>query len=206
MGLLRSSDGGLSWSSFTEGVSDDPKERALLGMKTAPANGSQMCLTASSNTSYRSIDGARSFHSARRMAAFAFDPHDPSGLSMFGSSGGSVSESADGGKTWMPRGEIPGFSESTESIDWVPTDIDMDSAGPQRGLPGRTLRSRSEVYRPRRYLAAGALICRVARLASSPLQVTGYHRLGPDQEFMMVAPHLVPRMETSRSFDRCFGG
>ena len=99
-------------------------------MKTAPANGSQMYLTASSNTSYWSEDGGRSFHSARRMAAFAFDPHDPSGLSMLGSSGGSVSESADGGKTWMPRGEIPGFSESPESNNWVPTDIEWSRQDP----------------------------------------------------------------------------
>jgi photosystem II stability/assembly factor-like uncharacterized protein len=61
---------------------------------------------------------------------FAFDPHDPSGLSMLGSSGGSVSGSADGGKTWMPRGEIPGFSESPESNDWVPTDIEWSRQYP----------------------------------------------------------------------------
>ena len=91
LGLLRSVDGGLSWSSFMSGMSDDPRERALLGMKTAPANGSRMFLTASSNTSYWSEDGGRSFHNARRIAAFAFDPHDPTGLYLLGSSGGTVS-------------------------------------------------------------------------------------------------------------------
>ena len=127
LGLLRSVDGGQTWSSSTDGMSDDPREMALLGMKTAPGNGSRMYLTASSNTSYWSEDGGRSFHSARRMAAFAFNPHEPTGLILLGSSGGSVSESVDGGRTWTPKGEIPDFSESE---DWVPTNIEWGSQDP----------------------------------------------------------------------------
>jgi photosystem II stability/assembly factor-like uncharacterized protein len=127
LGLLRSVDGGRTWASFTDGMSDDPREQALLGMKMSPGNGSRMYLTASSNTSYWSEDGGRSFLNSRRMAAFAFNPHDPDGLNLWGSSGGSVSESVDGGKTWTVKGEIPRFAEFG---DWAPTDIEWSSQDP----------------------------------------------------------------------------
>lgn len=127
LGVLRSADGGGSWTSSLVGMSTDPRERALLAMAVAPRNGANVYVTASSNTSYRSADGGRTFQRAARMATVAFDPHDPAGLRMVGCSGEEVHVSADGGKTWTARSKTPGFVAFDKG---VPTKIEWSRTDP----------------------------------------------------------------------------
>lgn len=127
LGLLRSADGGRTWTSSLAGMSADPREQALLAMAAAPRNAANVYVTASSNTSYWSADGGRTFNKAVRMATFAFDPHDPAGLRMLGSTGEEIRESADGGRTWTARSKTPGFVAFDKG---VPTKIEWSRTTP----------------------------------------------------------------------------
>jgi photosystem II stability/assembly factor-like uncharacterized protein len=121
IGVLRSTDGGGTWKASTAGMNEDPRERALLAMAIAPRNASRMFVTASSNQSYWSDDGGQTFHRTTRVATFAFDPHDSSGLHMIGVLGAGMGESVDGGKTWAAIGPTPGFVAFELGL---PTDIE----------------------------------------------------------------------------------
>jgi len=109
LGLIRSQDGGKTWSSSVNGMNDSPREQALLGLEISPRNRSRLYVTASSNTSYWSSDSGETFHPSRRMTAFVFDPFDSAGLHMLGSNGESIQESTDGGETWGMISATPGF-------------------------------------------------------------------------------------------------
>ena len=54
------------------------------------------------------------------MAAFAFDPHDATGLHMLGTTGEFIMESRDGGPTWTQKARTPGFISFQQG---VPTKI-----------------------------------------------------------------------------------
>ena len=127
IGLLRSTDGGRTWTASTSGMTSDPREQALLAMKAAPRNGNRVYVTASSNRSYWSDDGGRTFHNATRMTTFAFDPQDATGLHMLGCNGASIMESRDGGATWTVKSPTPGFVAFERG---VPTDIEWSRTNP----------------------------------------------------------------------------
>ncbi len=128
IGLLRSTDGGATWTSSTQGMSADPREQALLTLDVAPQNPSHVYVTASSARSYWSDDGGATFHSAERMAAFAFDPHDPSGLHLLACAGEFVKESRDGGKTWTTISRTPGFVSVEKGL---PTRVEWSRTNPR---------------------------------------------------------------------------
>ena len=109
LGLLKSTDGGLTWNSSVQGMSADPREQALLAMEISPNSPSRLYVTASSNTSYWSSDGGQTFHRAQRIPAFAFDPHDPTGLHMLACTKEFIKESIDGGQSWTVKAQPPGF-------------------------------------------------------------------------------------------------
>jgi len=109
LGVLRSTDGGATWTASTAGMFTDPREQALFTLDIAPRSPNHVYVTASSNRSYRSADGGVTFANAERMAAFAFDPHDPAGLHMLACSGEFMKESRDGGATWTTVSRTPGF-------------------------------------------------------------------------------------------------
>lgn len=109
IGVLRSVDGGRTWTSSLKGMTDDPREQGLLALDAAPQNASRVYVTASSNNSYWSADGGETFTKARRMAAFAFDPHDAAGLHMLACNGEFIQESRDGGMSWATKSRTPGF-------------------------------------------------------------------------------------------------
>ena len=118
-GLLRSVDGGASWTASTQGMSSDPREQALLFMELSPRNASNVFVTASSNTSYTSSDGGLTFSATKRMTAVAFDPNDPSGRHVIGCSGDRIMESRDAGRTWS---DLTG----TPAVFSVPADLPTD--------------------------------------------------------------------------------
>ncbi|MDA1127223.1 MAG: hypothetical protein O2913_00800 [Chloroflexi bacterium] len=109
LGLIRSEDGGKTWTGSVDGMNPSPREQALLGFEISPRNQSRLYVTASSNRSYWSSDSGRTFHPSPRMTAFAFDPFDAAGLHMLGSNGESIQESNDGGDTWSVVSATPGF-------------------------------------------------------------------------------------------------
>ncbi len=125
LGVLRSADGGETWSNSTRGMNADPREQALLAMEVSPRNPSLVYVTASSNQSYWSADGGLTFNRAARMAAFAFDPHDSTGLHMLGYTGEFIRESRDGGRSWTPFSRTAAFvsfgRETPTRIEWSPT-------------------------------------------------------------------------------------
>lgn len=127
-GVLRSVDGGMTWTSSVSGMNSDPREQALLFMEVASANALQVYVTASSNPSYWSADGGKTFNKAARMTALAFDPHDPSGLHLIGCSGDSIKESRDGGKTWKTLSKTPGFVSVGKGL---PTDFEWSRQDPK---------------------------------------------------------------------------
>jgi photosystem II stability/assembly factor-like uncharacterized protein/Tol biopolymer transport system component len=127
LGVLRSTDGGRTWTASTSGMTSDPREQALLAMKASPRNGNRVYVTASSNRSYWSDDGGRTFHNAARMATLAFDPHDASALHMLGCNGESIMESRDGGATWTVKSRTPGFVSIERGM---PTDIEWSRTNP----------------------------------------------------------------------------
>ena len=127
LGVLRSTDGGRSWTSSLAGMSADPREQALLAMAVAPRTGANVYVTASSNTSYRSADGGQTFTTAARMTTVAYDPHDPAGLRMLGCSGERMHLSADGGRTWTAISATPGFVAFDKG---VPTKIEWSRTDP----------------------------------------------------------------------------
>lgn len=127
LGLLKSTDDGVTWRSIVQGMSADPREQALLAMEVSPTNALRIYATASSNTSYWSFDGGETFNKADRMTAFAFDPHDPTGLHMLASNGEFIKESKDGGKSWTVRSKTPGYVSFDKG---VPTDIEWSRTNP----------------------------------------------------------------------------
>jgi hypothetical protein len=127
LGLLKSTDGGVTWRSIVQGMSADPREQALLDMVVSPTNALRLYATASSNTSYWSSDGGETFNKAERMTAFAFDPHDPTGLHMLATNGELIKESKDGGRSWTAKSKTPGFVAFDKG---VPTDIEWSRTNP----------------------------------------------------------------------------
>lgn len=106
-GVLRSTDGGRTWSASLAGLGPDPREQALLELGMAPRNGMRVFATASSNASYWSDDGGVTFHRVQRIAVFAFDPHDGAGRHLLGANDDAIVESRDGGRTWNRKAALP---------------------------------------------------------------------------------------------------
>jgi photosystem II stability/assembly factor-like uncharacterized protein len=138
-GVLRSTDGGTTWTASTTGMSAAPAEQALLFMEASPRSFRRLYVTASSNTSYWSDDGGVTFHRATRMSAVAYDPHDPTGQHLVGAAGAQLMDSRDGGRTWTDLAATPGFVGETKG---TPTDIEWSRqratvlylAGPDAGV------------------------------------------------------------------------
>lgn len=116
IGVLRSEDGGQTWSASKRGMTGDPREQALLHLDAAPLNASRVYATAASNQSYLSEDGGQTFRRAPRMAAFAFNPSDPRGLHLLGLRGEFIEESLDGGVTWRQKGRTPDFGDPRRGL------------------------------------------------------------------------------------------
>lgn len=128
LGVLRSTDGGATWTASTQGMSADPREQALLGLDMAPRNPQRVFVTASSSRSYWSADGGVTFHATERAAAVAFDPHDPAGLHLLACMGDAIKESRDGGRTWTTIAKTPGFVSIQKG---VPTRIAWSLKSPR---------------------------------------------------------------------------
>jgi len=128
IGLLKSTDSGATWKSIIKGMSAEPREQALLNMQVSPTNAMRLYATASSNTSYWSSDGGETLNKAERMAAFAFNPHDPTGMHILGTGGEFVKESKDGGISWAVKSKTPSFVTFGRGDD--PTDIEWSRTNP----------------------------------------------------------------------------
>ena len=107
-GVLRSTDGGRTWSASLRGMSADPREQALLELAVAPRNALRVYATASSNAGYWSADGGVTLTRTARMNVATFDPHDAAGLHLLGATDDSITESRDGGRTWQTKARLPG--------------------------------------------------------------------------------------------------
>jgi len=153
LGVLRSRDGGVTWSSSTSGMGDDPREQALLGMAVLPADPSRLFVPASSNASYWSSDGGETFHRTARMIAFAYDSHDPEGLHMLGSNGEFILENQDGGEIWTRKAPTPGFVSFQEA---VPTVIVWSPSYPKAVFLAWALRGGLQILGWRRDLETGS--------------------------------------------------
>jgi hypothetical protein len=141
MGILRSTDGGNTW---TETHPFPVGYEAILLHDVAPTNFQHMFATPYAATggpkSFYSVDGGKTFQESGHFIDFMkYDPHDPSGnrllgynwQSMMGPAVNKLFESTDAGATWHEFANLPVEIESIgakktliSNIVWHPTDPD----------------------------------------------------------------------------------
>jgi hypothetical protein len=135
LGLLRSEDGGESWTSLAALLPADL--RGIVGMWVAPTNPARIFLSPhnAAGATYRaffSTDGGTSFaESPGGVFVAQYDPHDPNGLTLLGISySGFVRKSVDGGASWSDHSPVPAPLDGTtligilrpSSLTWDPVD------------------------------------------------------------------------------------
>lgn len=115
-GVLKTMDGGLTWTANTAGLNTSlPAYAALTRLALSPNNPQRLFTAALSAYTYWSSDGARTFvpsggtSGGGFITVFAFDPHDPTGGRLIGVAAfqPNVYVSADGGATWTVHGTLP---------------------------------------------------------------------------------------------------
>ncbi len=112
-GVLKSTDGGATWTSMKVGMGPEARHQAIFRMDLSLRDPSRMIVSISDTSYLLSRDGAASFTPptapSSQQGIMRFDPTDPTGLRIVGlsQSGTQVVESRDGGNTWRQIGTLP---------------------------------------------------------------------------------------------------
>ena len=112
-GVLKSSDGGTTWTSMKTGLGADLRHQAIFRMDLSPRNPSRIIVSVADTSYYLSADGAVSFARPAAPTSQAgimqFDPTDATGMRVVGlsQSGTQIVESVDGGNSWRAIGNLP---------------------------------------------------------------------------------------------------
>lgn len=112
-GVLKSTDGGASWTSMKSGLGADLRHQAIFRLDLSARNPARLIVSVADTSYYISSDGASSFtrpaSPTSQAGIMQFDPTDPTGMRIVGlsQSGTQVVESLDGGNSWRAIGSLP---------------------------------------------------------------------------------------------------
>lgn len=112
-GVLKSIDGGATWTSMKNGLGTELRHQAIFRMDLSPRDPSRLIVTVADTSYFLSRDGGASFTRPAspntNQGIMQFDPTDPTGQRLVGlsQSGTHVVESRDGGSTWRQLGALP---------------------------------------------------------------------------------------------------
>jgi photosystem II stability/assembly factor-like uncharacterized protein len=112
-GVLKSTDGGATWTSLKAGLGADLRHQAIFRLDLSPRSPTRLVVSVSDTSYYLSANGAATFERPAsptpHSGIFQFDPFDPAGLRVVGlsQSGTHVVESLDAGRTWRIIGALP---------------------------------------------------------------------------------------------------
>ncbi len=112
-GVLKSVDGGATWTSMKVGLGAASAQQAIFRMDLSPRDPQRLIVSVSDTSYYLSQDGAGRFSRptapTSQSGIMRFDPNDPAGARIVGlsQSGRFVVESLDGGNAWREIGALP---------------------------------------------------------------------------------------------------
>ncbi|MBM3778107.1 MAG: hypothetical protein FJW23_07690 [Acidimicrobiia bacterium] len=112
-GVLKSTDGGATWTSMKTGLGPELRHQAIFRMELSPRASGRLIVSVGDTSYFLSSDGAASFvrpsAPTSQAGIMTFDPTDPAGLRLVGLSqtGTQLVESLDGGSTWRAIGTLP---------------------------------------------------------------------------------------------------
>ena len=112
-GVLKSTDGGATWTSMKTGLGPEVRHQAIFRLEVSPRAPSRLIVSVSDTSYFLSSNGAATFvrpaASTSQSGVMTFDPSDPAGLRVVGLSqtGTQVVESLDAGSTWRAIGSLP---------------------------------------------------------------------------------------------------
>jgi len=140
-GVLKSVDGGATWSSMTAGLGATPAQQAIFRMDLSPADPRRLIISISDTSYFLSQDGAAGFTRpttpTSQTGIMKFDPSDPTGARIVGlsQSGTSVVESLDGGNSWQVLGAVPAEmlnnGDPSRPTGVRPSDIEISRQDPR---------------------------------------------------------------------------
>jgi hypothetical protein len=149
LGLIRSSDGGRTWTPVSRQGESDFHSLAVSGDTIAAAEGSEA-------TAFVTDDGGRSFESRATPLALLdleVDPRSPS--RWIGSAENGLFTSEDGGDTWRPRETLPNIRLVWPASRWL-VRVDPDGVVRESSDAGETWKEVGHVEGETQALAAVA--------------------------------------------------
>lgn len=112
-GVLKSTDGGATWTSMKAGLGPELRREAIFRLDLSPRRPSRLVVSVSDTSYYLSSNGAATFERPAsptpHSGIFQFDPINPAGLRVVGlsQSGTHLVHSLDAGHTWDVIGALP---------------------------------------------------------------------------------------------------
>lgn len=112
-GVLKSVDGGGTWTSMKSGLGPDLRRQAIFRLDLSPRDPARLMVTVADTSYFLSSDGGATFArptaSSSQSGIMRFDPTDATGMRVVGlsQSGTQIVESRDGGNTWRQAGVLP---------------------------------------------------------------------------------------------------
>jgi photosystem II stability/assembly factor-like uncharacterized protein len=141
LGVLKSADGGATWTSMKVGLGAALAQQAIFRMDLSPGDPRRLIISVSDTSYFLSKDGADHFSRPTAPTSHAgimtFDPTDPTGLRIVGlsQSGASVVESLDGGDSWRVVGALPAEilnnGSPSQPTGVRPSDIEISHQDPR---------------------------------------------------------------------------
>jgi photosystem II stability/assembly factor-like uncharacterized protein len=157
-GVLKSVDGGATWTSLKSGLGAAAAQQAIFRMDLSPRDPRRLIVSISDTSYFLSDDGSR--HFARPTAPTSqtgimqFDPNDATGARIVGLSqtGTSIVESTDGGNSWRTIGALPpemlNNGDPSRPTGVRPSDLEISRQDPNimylAGSSGSVYRSRDK--------------------------------------------------------------
>ncbi len=112
-GVLKSSDGGATWTSMKTGMGAEVRNQAIFRLDLSPRDPARRIVSVSDTSYFLSRDGAATFARptapSSQQGIMRFDPTDATGMRIvsLSQSGTQIVESRDGGNTWRQVGSLP---------------------------------------------------------------------------------------------------
>ena len=141
LGVLKSVDGGATWTSMKVGLGAAPAQQAIFRMDLSPKDPSRLIISISDTSYFLSQDGAGHFSRPAAPTSQAgimqFDPSDSTGARVVGlsQSGTAVLESLDGGNSWRQLGALPAEmlnnGDPSRPTGVRPSDIEISRQDPR---------------------------------------------------------------------------
>lgn len=140
-GVLKSVDGGATWTSMKNGLGSQLKDQAIFRIDLSERNPSRLIISVSDTSYFLSGDGASTFvrpaAATSQAGIMRFDPNDATGLRVVGlsQSGTHLVESLDGGHTWRQVGALPADTlnngDPSRPTGIRPSDLEISRQNPR---------------------------------------------------------------------------